>query len=122
MSNLTTEQYITRLVTPSPPVLILVGLTLLNIIYQYKRVTKKQENVYSTELEQRLAKSKVYCFLFEEIIVDISTLAVASLGINWLYYHWRPVAWFCVMLPILCTILMLVMKKREKRMANHKKH
>lgn len=122
MSNLTTEQYITRLVTPSPPVLILVGLTLLNIIYQYKRVTKKQENVYSTELEQRLAKSKVYCFLFEEIIVDVSTLAVASLGINWLYYHWRPVAWFCVMLPILCTILMLVMKKREKRMANHKKH
>jgi hypothetical protein len=122
MSNLTTEQYITRLVTPSPPVLILIGLTLLNIIYQYKRVTKKQENCYSTELEQRLAKSKVYCFLFEEIIVDVSTLAVASLGINWLYYHWRPVAWFCVMLPILCTILMLVMKKREKRMANHKKH
>lgn len=123
MSNLTTEQYITRLVTPSPPVMIMVCLTLLNIIYQYQRVTRNCKPSYpTTELEQRLAKAKAYSFLLEEVIVDFSTLAVASLGINWLYYHWRPMAWFCVLLPIAFVIMMLVLKNREKRDRTSKKH
>lgn len=116
------DKYLSRLIVPSPPTLVLVGFMLLNVGFQAKQISKSKPKVFSNKIEEELAKTNAYSFLLEEIILDVMTVGVASLGINWLYHNWRPVAWFCVLLPLLVMIGVLVLHKKAKKQSAKNHH
>lgn len=103
------KMFAKTLLVPSPPSLILFTLGIVHIINQSKRLRQKDG-------KSKLAQAEAACTFAEESLLDVITMFAASLAINWLYRRgFKPLAWFCVALPILLIVLFVVLLIKRRR-------
>jgi len=97
------------LLVPTPPSLLLFTLGIVHIVRQSKRLRE-------TANHSKLAQAEAVCTFAEETLLDLITMFAASLAINWLYRRgFKPLAWFCVALPILLIVLVVVLFIQTRR-------
>lgn len=112
------EEWLQRVSVPTAPSAVLLGLGLVDLVIQGKELSnkllleKETKDPRRRELNQLEAGSR----FLEECLLDIITLLAAAVAINWLYRSGlKPLAWSCVILPLILISITIILHVKRLR-------
>jgi len=107
-----------KLLVPSLPSIILLGFGAVDIAWQAKQLRQRCARGDGSP-RARLDRLEAGSRFLEESLIDVATLFAASVAINWLYRSGlKPLAWLCIVVPLLLvslTIVLHIAKLRQRK-------